>query len=208
MAGPIMLTERQATVLRFFRDYHRQHGFAPTLDEAAQALGVNRITVHEHLRQLEAKGAIVREPGRSRAVAVVFDPDARGETAAAESTLPLLGRIRAGRPIEAVEDREEIRLDELIPTGANYYLLQVRGNSMIEDHIADGDLVVVEGKRPPRNGDVVVAILPDEEATLKRYYREPDGRVRLQPANAEMEPIYVDEVEIRGVVRGVVRRFR
>jgi|SRR5688572_23649195 len=208
MSVPIMLTERQVTVLRFFRDYHRQHGISPTLDEASSALGVNRITVHEHLRQLAAKGAIVREPGRSRAVAVVFDPDARDDPGHDTPSLPLLGHIRAGRPIEAVEDREDVSLTDLIPTGANFYLLQVRGNSMIEDHIADGDLVVVESKKTPRDGDVVVAILPEEVATLKRFYRERDGRVRLQPANAEMQPIYTSAVEIRGVVRGVVRRFR
>ena len=204
---PIMLTERQVAVLRFFRDYHRANGIAPTLDEAARALGVNRITVHEHLRQLELKGAIVRKAGRSRAVAVVFDPDDDGAPQSAPS-LPLLGRIRAGRPIEAVEDREDVALTELIPTGANYYLLQVRGDSMIEDHIADGDLVVVESKKTPRDGDVVVAVLDDEEATLKRFYREPDGSVRLQPANAQLAPIYTRSVDVRGIVRGVVRRFR
>jgi repressor LexA len=203
-----MLTERQVTVLRFFRDHRRQHGYSPTLDEASRALGLNRITIHEHLRQLEAKGAIVRDAGRSRAVAVVFDPDAAEPSGRQATSLPLLGRIRAGRPIEAVEDREEVELTELIPTGANFYLLQVRGDSMIDDHIADGDLVVVEGKKTPRNGDVVVAILDDEEATLKRFYREPDGRVRLQPANAAMTPIVTDRVDIRGIVRGVVRRFR
>jgi repressor LexA len=205
---PIMLTGRQADVLRFFRDYRRQNGISPTLDEAAKALGVNKITIHEHLRHLEDKGAIVRDAGKSRAVAVVFDPDATTMSSRVPECLPLLGRIRAGRPIEAVEDREEVQLAELVPTGGNHYLLQVRGNSMIEDHIADGDFVVVEGQRSPRNGEIVVAILPDEEATLKRFYREPDGRVRLQPANADMAPIYTDSVEVRGIVRGVVRRFR
>lgn len=202
-----MLTERQVTVLRFFRDYHRKHGISPTLDEASNALGVNRITIHEHLRQLESKGAIVREPGRSRAVAVVFDPDVGDEVNDARS-LPLLGRIRAGHPIEAVEDREELAVTDLIPTGANVYLLEVRGNSMIEDHIAEGDLVVVENKKTPRNGDIVVAVLADEEATLKRFFREADGSVRLQPANAELAPIFTRSVEIRGIVRGVIRRFR
>ncbi len=204
---PIMLTERQVAVLRFFRDYHRQHGISPTLDEASSALGVNRITIHEHVRQLESKGAVVRTPGRSRAVAVVFDPDADDKVDNAPS-LPLLGRIRAGHPIEAVEDREDVALTDIIPTGDNFYLLEVRGNSMIEDHIADGDLVVVENKKTPRNGDIVVAVLSDEEATLKRFFREPDGGVRLQPANATLAPIYCRSVEVRGIVRGVVRRFR
>ncbi len=205
---PIMLTERQIAVLRFFRDYRSEHGISPTLDEAAQALGVNKITIHEHLRHLEAKGAIVREPGRSRAVAVIFDPDGTEDAGRDEPSLPLLGRIRAGQPIQAVEDREELRLVDLVPTGDGVFLLEVRGNSMIEDHIADGDLVVVESHKSPRNGQIVVAILAGEEATLKRYYREKNGVVRLQPANETMAPIFVTDVEIRGIVKGVIRRFR
>lgn len=204
----ILLTARQLEVLRFYRDYRRRHGLSPTLEEAAEALRVNRITVHEHLRHLEAKGAIRRVKGRSRAVEIVHDPDAGEHDGAAAATLPLLGRIRAGSPLEAVEDREDVPIDDLIPASRDHYLLEVRGNSMIEDHIADGDLVVVERRSDPRNGDIVVAILPDETATLKRFYRESSGRYRLQPANSEMEPIYVDELEVRGIVRGVVRRFR
>ena len=123
------------------------------------------------------------------------------------SSLPILGIIAAGRPIEAVEDREELEISELVPTGEGIYLLRVRGKSMIEDHIDDGDLVVVERRETAENGDIVVAILEDEEATLKRYYRE-KNRIRLQPANPNMEPIYVDSVTLRGVVRGVIRRFR
>lgn len=205
---PIMLTERQIAVLRFFRDYRGEHGISPTLDEAAQALGVNKITIHEHLRHLEAKGAVMREPGKSRAVAVVFDPDATEDAARAEPSLPLLGRIRAGQPIQAVEDREDLRLVDLVPTGEGIFLLEVRGDSMIEDHIADGDLVVVESATSPRNGQIVVAILEGEEATLKRYYREKGGLIRLQPANESMDPIFVKDVQIRGIVRGVIRRFR
>jgi repressor LexA len=202
----VLLTEKQVRVLRFFRDYHRRHGIAPTLEEAARELGVTKITVHEHLRQLEAKNAIHRDRARARAVAVLYDPDAEG--GGAGPALPLLGRIAAGRPIEAIEDREAVRLDELIPTGEGHYLLEVRGDSMIEDHIEDGDLVVVDRGRQPRNGDIVVAILEGEEATLKRFFRERDGRFRLQPANSAMAPILVDRVDLRGVVRGVVRRFR
>ena len=202
----INLTAKQINVLRFFRDYQQERGIAPTLQEAAQELGVSKITVHEHLNQLVKKGAARRDKARARAVQILYDPDTvhgRG----GEATLPLVGRIAAGQPIEAVEDREDIRLDELIPHGDDHYLLRVRGNSMVEDHIEDGDLVVVERRQTANNGDIVVAILENEEATLKRFYRE-RGVIRLQPANSELDPIYPERVEIRGVVRGVVRSFR
>jgi repressor LexA len=205
----LMLTEKQIRVLRYFRDYRREKGIAPTLDEAAQALGVSKITIHEHLNQLTRKGAIHRDRAKARAVAILHDPDAAdGPGNDAIPTLPLVGLIAAGRPIEALEDREEVALTELVPTGDRIYLLRVRGKSMIEDHIDDGDLVVVEKRETARDGDIVVAILDDEEATLKRFYREPNGMIRLQPANSSMEPIYTSRVQLRGVVRGVIRRFR
>ncbi len=205
-----MLTEKQIRVLRYFRDYRKERGISPTLDEAAQALGVSKITIHEHLNQLSKKGAIHRDKAKARAVAILHDPDAGDEPAGVEAlhTLPLIGVIAAGRPIEALEDREDLHLTELVPTGDRIYLLRVRGKSMIEDHIDDGDLVVVERRETANDGDIVVAILEDEEATLKRFYRERNGMVRLQPANASMEPIYVSRVQVRGVVRGVIRRFR
>ena len=206
----LMLTEKQIRVLRYFRDYRREKGISPTLDEAARALGVSKITVHEHLNQLNRKGAIHRDRAKARAVAILHDPDADAEavSTAAIPTLPLVGMIAAGRPIEALEDREDIRLTDLVPTGDQIYLLRVRGKSMIDDHIDDGDLVVVERRENASDGDIVVAILEDEEATLKRFYRERNGLIRLQPANASMEPIFTDKVQVRGVVRGVVRRFR
>lgn len=205
----LMLTEKQIRVLRYFRDYRRERGIAPTLDEAAQALGVSKITIHEHLNQLTRKGAIHRDRAKARAVAILHDPDAADAPASdAIPTLPLVGLIAAGRPIEALEDREEVALTELVPTGDRIYLLRVRGKSMIDDHIDDGDLVVVEKRETARDGDIVVAILDDEEATLKRFYREPNGMIRLQPANSSMEPIYTSRVQLRGVVRGVIRRFR
>ena len=204
----LMLTEKQIRVLRYFRDFRREKGIAPTLDEAASALGVSKITIHEHLKQLSRKGAIYRDRAKARAVAILHDPDAEEAEAANLPTLPLLGRIAAGRPIEALEDREEMSLAELVPTGDAIYLLRVRGKSMIEDHIDDGDLVVVERRETAVDGDIVVAILEDEEATLKRFFRERNGLIRLQPANSSMEPIYTNQVQIRGVVRGVVRKFR
>ncbi|MEY3160137.1 MAG: transcriptional repressor LexA [Planctomycetota bacterium] len=204
----LMLTEKQINVLRFFRDYRKEHGIAPTLEEAAEALGVSKITIHEHLNQLTRKGAIHRDKAKARAVAILWDPDAEETAAASMPSLPILGMIAAGRPIEALEDREDVRLGELVPTGEDIYLLRVRGKSMIEDHIDDGDLVVIERRETARDGEIVVAVLEDEEATLKRFYRERNGMIRLQPANSSMEPIYTSQVQVRGVVRGVIRRFR
>ena len=206
----MMLTEKQIRVLRYFRDYREEHSIAPTLEEAAQALGVSKITIHEHLNQLSKKGAIHRDRAKARAVAILFDPDAPEGRGSEDSipTLPLVGMIAAGRPIEALEDREDLSLTELVPTGDRIYLLRVRGKSMIEDHIDDGDLVVVERRETANDGDIVVAILEDEEATLKRFYREPNGMIRLQPANSEMEPLFTSRVQLRGVVRGVIRKFR
>lgn len=204
----LMLTEKQINVLRFFRDYRKEHGIAPTLEEAADALGVSKITIHEHLNQLTRKGAIHRDKAKARAVAILWDPDAEETAAASMPSLPILGMIAAGRPIEALEDREDVRLGELVPTGEDIYLLRVRGKSMIEDHIDDGDLVVIERRETARDGEIVVAVLEDEEATLKRFYRERNGMIRLQPANSSMEPIYTNQVQVRGVVRGVIRRFR
>ena len=206
----LMLTEKQIRVLRFFRDYRRERGIAPTLDEAAQALGVSKITIHEHLNQLTRKGAIHRDKAKARAVAILHDPDADlgGGVAVDVPSLPLVGMIAAGRPIEALEEREDVALTDLVPTGDRMYLLRVRGNSMIEDHIDDGDLVVVERRETANDGDIVVAILDDEEATLKRFFREPNGMIRLQPANSTMEPIFTSRVQVRGVVRGVIRKFR
>lgn len=205
----LMLTEKQIRVLRYFRDYRRERGIAPTLDEAAQALGVSKITIHEHLNQLTKKGAIHRDKAKARAVAILHDPDAKDEPAQRSTpSIPLVGMIAAGRPIEAIEDRQDIPLTELVPTGDRMYLLRVRGKSMIEDHIDDGDLVVVERRETAADGDIVVAILDDEEATLKRFYRESNGMIRLQPANSTMEPIFTSRVQLRGVVRGVIRRFR
>lgn len=205
----LMLTEKQIRVLRYFRDYRRDRGIAPTLDEAAQALGVSKITIHEHLNQLTRKGAIHRDRAKARAVAILHDPDADEAPANRQApSVPLVGTIAAGRPIEALEDRQEMPLTDLVPTGDQIYLLKVRGKSMIEDHIDDGDLVVVERRETAQDGDIVVAILDGEEATLKRFYRESNGSIRLQPANSSMEPIYTTRVQVRGIVRGVIRRFR
>ena len=198
-------TPKQLQIMNFIREYRKQNRTSPTLEEIGNSLGVHRVTVHQHVAALVKKGAIRKLPQRSRSIEILdreYLPD---------PTVKVLGRIAAGRPIEAVEDPEPFTLNDLLPIepGQESYLLRVVGKSMIEDHITDGDLVMVDRSLAPRDGEIVVAVV-DGEATLKRFYREADESIRLQPANAAMEPIFVrppQVLDIRGVVRGVLRRF-
>jgi len=192
------LTRRQRDILRFFEEYTSNQGISPTLEETAQHFGLNKVTVFGHVAELERKGCLRRSaPGVSRGLQIVRESQG----------FPILGEIAAGVPIDALEVPETLAFEELVPPGSDIYVLRVRGESMIEDAIRDGDLVLVERRTNPQPGETVVAVLPGESATLKRYYPEPGGRVRLQPANASMQPLIVDEVEIRGVVIGVIRRY-
>ncbi len=194
------LTRRQREILDFLEHYCRKHRISPTLDEIARQFGVNKVTIFGHIAELERKGMLVRGArGVSRSLQVA--PDAQRRKA-----IPILGDIAAGRPIEAVEDADGLDLSELFSAPDDTYALRVKGDSMIEDAICDGDVVIVLRNKPACDGDVVVAILPGEAATLKRFYRQGDA-VRLQPANSALQPIVVKELEIRGVVVGVVRRF-
>ncbi len=205
MPAQVPLTRRQREILDFYQAYHGEHGISPTLEEVAQNFGINKVTIFGHVKELERKGVLLRaKKGISRGLFPAEPARPAGEAAAG---LPVLGTIAAGAPIETLEEPETLDFDELAPPGKDVYVLRVKGSSMVEDAIQDGDLVVVERRNNAFNGQTVVAVLPDEEATLKRYYEEPDGRVRLQPANASMEPIFVREVEIRGVVIGVIRRY-
>ncbi len=194
-------TLKQKAVLDFVARFQRERGISPTLAEIGEELGVTRVTAFQHVRSLEKKGAIRTTPLLSRSIEIL-DPD----YAPSARCLPVSGRIAAGRPIEAVEDREEFDPAEFFPAGEGYYLLKVEGDSMIGDHIRDGDLVLVEPRETADDGETVVAVLPDGGATLKRLYRE-RGRYRLQPSNPEMEPIYVKDLSVRGVVRGVIRKY-
>jgi repressor LexA len=198
-------TPKQLQIMTFIRDYRASHRTSPTLEEIGESLGVHRVTVHQHVAALVKKGAIRKLPQRSRSIEIL-DRDYLPE-----ATVSVLGRIAAGRPIEAIEDSEQYTLEELLPIapGQDVYLLRVVGQSMIDDHITDGDLVMVERTPPTREGEIVVAVV-EGEATLKRMYREGDGAVRLQPSNTTMNPIYVrppQQLDIRGVVRGVLRKF-
>lgn len=215
------LTQRQFRVLAFLDSFVRRNGYCPSFDEVRKALGLASLaTVHKHMNTLQRKGYIRRDPNRSRSIEVIdrrpmIEADALsaqgandpGPMARAES-LPLLGRIAAGRPVEAFANREALSLQEF--TGnRNVYVLQVKGDSMIEDHICDGDYVVVENTSGADNGDTVVALVEGNEATLKRFYRERDGRLRLQPANSSMAPIFMEpgELEVQGRVIGVLRKY-
>jgi repressor LexA len=204
----IPLTRRQRAILEFIRAYCAEHRISPTLEEIARNFDVSKVTIFGHVAELERKGALRRAAkGISRGLQVVEEEPAAQPGAAPAGCLHILGTIAAGAPIETLEEPEQFPFEELAPAGKDVYVLRVQGDSMIEDAICDGDMVLVERRSDPRNGQTVVAVLPDEEATLKRYYREPDGRIRLQPANAAMEAIVLPEVEIRGIVIGVVRRF-
>jgi len=198
------LTPKQLRILTLIRDYQRKHGYSPTMQELADVLGVTKVTVFEHVTGLERKGLLRRAKHRARSleltprVAFPDEPPTR---------LQLVGHIAAGAPIEAIENPEEIDIEQLFSTRKGAYVLKVRGDSMIDEQIRDGDLVVVERRETAKNGETVVALLDDGEATLKKFYKE-GGRVRLQPANPDFPPIYVDSVRIQGVVVGVLRTCR
>lgn len=195
------LTRRQRDILTFVTEYREEQNISPTLEEIAAHFGVNKVTIFGHVRELERKGAITKG-GRHTSRSIQPSEEGTRE----KDTIQILGRIAAGSPIETIEDPEELSLQDLIPAGSEVYALRVKGNSMIEDAICDGDLVLVERREEARDGETVVAVLPGEEATLKRFYLEGDG-VRLQPANSTMEPIRVPTVEIRGVVVSVIRQI-
>lgn len=197
------ITRRQRDILDFFETYTRTHGISPTLEEIAGSLGVNKVTVFGHVAELERKGILVRAAkGVSRGLQLTTPT----ERTARPSELQILGTIAAGAPLETLEEPESLDLADLTPPGADCYALRVRGDSMIDDGIREGDLVLVERRSEAHNGEIVVAVLPDETATLKRFYRE-GAKVRLQPANATLQARIVDSVEIRGVVLGVLRRY-
>jgi repressor LexA len=197
------LTPKQLRVLTYIRDFANARGYAPTMQELADEFGVSKVTVFEHIAALQKKGYLKRIRHRARSLQLstqfVF-PDER------PTRLPLAGTIAAGRPIEAIEDREVLDLEEVFVSPYERFVLKVRGDSMVEDGICDGDLVVVEKREDPRDGETVVALLSGEEATLKRFYREPDG-VRLEPANPNYQPIRTRDVQVQGVVVGLVRKY-
>ena len=205
------LTKRQKEVLDFLVVFLNKHGYSPSFEEIARSLKLTSLaTVHKHITTLERKGFVRRGYNQSRSIEVTQLPKPVREQVLDRHTveLPLMGRIAAGRPLEAIEERETLSLGDFA-RGGNSFVLQVKGNSMIEDHIMDGDYVVCEQTQVANAGDIVVALIGGEEATLKRFYREGAGKIRLQPANSEMAPIMVaaNDVKIQGRVIGVLRKY-
>ena len=208
----MVLTRRQRQVLDFIVEFLRERQYCPSFEEIGLGMNLSSLaTVHKHISTLERKGYLRRSYNRSRSL----EPGpkylqevrrARQEQAFAE--LPLLGRIAAGQPVEAPEQPEKISLSDFVGQ-KDVFVLQVKGDSMMEEHILDGDYILVEKTAQVRDGEIVVALVGGSETTLKRFYRETPELVRLQPANARMEPIRVaaSEVAIQGRVIGVLRRY-
>ncbi|HEX7050973.1 MAG TPA: transcriptional repressor LexA [Longimicrobiales bacterium] len=200
------LTKRQKQILDFLRSYVETHGYAPSFEEIAREFQLSSLaTVHEHLENLTKKGYIRKSYNESRSIELL---PAQMRVSAVE--LPLLGSVAAGEPIEAIREQETIAVPEdLLGRGAQNYVLRVRGESMIDEQIRDGDYIVVNARRTARNGEMVVALVHGDSATVKKYYREPGGRIRLQPANPAMDPMFFaeDEVTVQGIVVGVIRRY-
>ncbi|OGF31208.1 repressor LexA [Candidatus Falkowbacteria bacterium RIFCSPLOWO2_12_FULL_45_13] len=198
------LTKRQRQILDFITEFTGDHGYAPSLREIGEHFNLSSpATIHAHLQSLKQKGFIKSSYNEARSIEII--PASVNWTASLE--LPLAGLITAGQPIEAIEEKEAIAVPaDFVTDSANSYVLKVKGESMIEDGILDGDYVIVERNPSPRDGDIVVALLNNAYATLKKFYRE-RKRIRLQPANSEMKPIYAADPLIQGVVRGVIRKF-
>ena len=198
------LTRRQREIYDVIHRFVADNGYSPSLEEIGEAFGLSSVaTVHKHVAHLVEKGMLKKAWNRSRSVEPV------DEAPPGAFALPLAGVVAAGAPIEAIEDHETIEVPpDLVPPRTSSFVLRVRGESMIDEQIRDGDFVVVESRNEARNGETVVALIRGEEATLKRFYRR-GGRVRLEPANVTMRPIEVpaEDVEIRGVVRGLLRRY-
>jgi repressor LexA len=200
------LTKRQREILDYLSGYADENGYAPSFEEIARKFNYNSLaTVHEHLSNLERKGYIKRSYNESRAIEIL-----PSDVFPKAIELPLLGTVAAGMPIEAVHTHETMSVpDSFISRGGNHYVLRVRGNSMIDEQIRDGDFVIINERRGVDNGETVIALINNDAATVKKFYRERDGRIRLQPANETMLPIYVheDDVTIQGVVVGVLRKY-
>ena len=232
------LTRRQKQVLDFLVRFINQHGYSPSFEEIGASLDLSSLaTVHKHMQTLEKKGFIRRGYNQSRSVEVVAVPGsvpfaktamrpfgkprpAAGKAAPVavlsraagplgDLEFPLLGRIAAGQPVEAIPNPETFSFGDFAQGKGSIYVLRVKGDSMIDDHICNGDYILVEGAETAENGEIVVALTGGTDATLKRFFREPNGKVRLQPANAQMDPIVLPgrEVKIQGRVIGVLRKY-
>jgi repressor LexA len=202
------LTKRQKEVLDFIAGFVEDNGYSPSYDEIAQALQLASLaTVHKHVEALQSRNYLRRSFNQSRSLDVSpeYMKERRGSGG---GEIPLAGRIAAGAPVEAIPGQDTLQFADFTGNG-NTFALQVNGESMIEDHICSGDFVLVEKTSQVNDGEIVVALVNNSDATLKRFYLEKDGRVRLQPANSSMAPIYVQaaDVQIQGRVLSVLRKY-
>jgi len=200
----LTLTPRQKEILDFIRAYRQKRGLSPTQREICEEFGYSSFgTLQKHIKLLLEKGVLVRDWNKRRSLVLADEDKAAGAV-----ELPLAGRIAAGQPIEAEPEGETVAVPELLTRRGQNYVLRVNGSSMIDDGIHDGDFVVVNRREKAANGEMVAALL-NGEATLKRFYREADGRIRLQPANERMKPIWVHEgdLKVQGVVVGLMRKY-
>ena len=198
------LTKRQRQILDYVQSFIDAEGYSPSFEEIAENFGYSSLaTVHEHLSNLETKGYLRKNYNKSRSLELV----------AAEGTLavelPLLGSVAAGLPIEAISNSETLAVPHDMLGKGNNYVLRVKGDSMVDEQIRDGDYIVVNSRQTADNGEMVVALVGGDSATVKKFYRERDGRIRLQPANATMQPMFfaADEVQIQGIVIAVIRKY-
>lgn len=205
---PPVLYPRERQILEFVAQFIQRHGYAPTLTEIGEAVGLSSVaTVHEHLSKLELKGYIKKIVGTKRGIEIIRDT-VRFEMGDQGIDLPVLGFVAAGAPLEPHTD-PNLYLQVapwMVAKGKTCYALQIKGNSMVDEGILDGDFVVIQHQTDAKNGDIVVAILSNGLATLKRIFFEPN-RVRLEPANSQMAPIFASEVKIQGKVVGLIRKF-
>jgi repressor LexA len=199
------LTKRQRQILDYVESFIEAYGYSPSFEEIAEHFGYSSLaTVHEHLSNLEQKGFLRKNYNKSRSLEVV-----RAEMGVLAVELPLLGSVAAGLPIEAIREEDTVSVPHDMVRSGNNYVLRVKGNSMVDEQIRDGDYIIVNSRQTADNGEMVVALVGGDSATVKKFYRERDGRIRLQPANPTMQPMFFqpEEVQIQGIVVGVIRKY-
>jgi repressor LexA len=205
------LTRRQKELMDFLADFISKNGYSPSYEEIANGLKLASLaTVHKHIQALQTKNYLRRSFNHSRSLEIGerYFAEEKARRPAADLSVPLMGRIAAGVPVEAIQNPETLHFSDFAKNDSTF-ALQVRGDSMIEDHICSGDYVLVEKTGTVKNGEIVVALVDGSEATLKRYYEEPTGAIRLQPANSAMQPIFVQpsQLQIQGRVLAVMRKY-
>ncbi len=193
-------TEKQLNIMEFIQQFRAERGISPTLEEIAEYFGVTKITIYEHINQLERKGALKREKFRARSIELLVPVEERNN----RFQIPMLGSFSAGSPLEVAEKREHLNIADLLPVGKRYYVLRVSDSSLRDANIAEGDYVIAESRTEPHDGETIIAVLAGGEATLKRYHNSGDEPYLCGIADAS-DTMDVKDVEIRGVVIGVLR---